>query len=400
MINAICIQNYRSIQDLTLRLGPLNVLLGKNGAGKSNLLDSFSFLADVMRTDVRTALLQENRVSFEDVVYQGKRHNVIALQMEIQGEAIGLGSLTPWLYYQVAFALNPTTSREIDVALEGLWALSQPFLLAANEQHPHGQAWEYLPADAYPLIEAGRARRDDSKELESFSFSPNRTAASQLTDRARYPQVTALAAALSQFKVFRLEPDAIRKPATITFAPELQSDGSNLAAVLDQLDHSQLEAIASELRQAVPGFSGLKLETAGPGQKVITVREKHGLTLYPHQISDGALRFLALTAIAYGAVAAPLIAIEEPENGINPVRLFQVVELLRSQARSGQQIIMTTHAPYIVDRLEPEELILLVREDGPTRRAPTSASEIARRQREFGPLGELWFSGALEHVPN
>ena len=400
MINSICIQNYRSIKDLTLKLGPLNVLLGKNGAGKSNLLDSFSFLADVMRTDVRTALLQENRVSFEDVVYQGKRHNVIAFQMEIQGEQIGLGSLAPWLYYQVAFAHSTTSSREINVALEGLWAVPQPFLLAANEQHPHGQAWECLPAGAYPLIEEGRVRREDSKAFESFSFNSSRTATSQLTDRARYPQATAVAAALSQFKVFRLDPDAIRKPATVMFDAQLQPDGGNLAAVLDQLDHSKLEAIVRELRLVVPGFASLKLEAAGPGQKVITIREKHGLTLYPHQISDGTLRFLALAAIAYGVVDAPLLAIEEPENGINPVRLFQVVELLRNHARNGQQIIMTTHAPYLVDRLEAEELIVLVREDGPTERASLAPAEIARRQQEFGPLGELWFSGALDYASN
>jgi predicted ATPase len=129
---------------------------------------------------------------------------------------------------------------------------------------------------------------------------------------------------------------------------------------------------------------------------VITVREKNNLTFYPHQISDGTLRFLALAAIAHGAVAAPLIAIEEPENGISPARLFQLVELLRNHASAGQQIILTTHAPYLVDSLQPEELIIFTRNGGPTTLVELTPADVAQRQREFGPLGELWVSGALQ----
>ena len=125
------------------------------------------------------------------------------------------------------------------------------------------------------------------------------------------------------------------------------------------------------------------------------MREKSNLTFYPHQISDGALRFLALAAIAHGAVTAPLLAIEEPENGISPARLFQLVELLRNHGGAGQQIILTTHAPYLVDSLQPEELVVFTRSNGPTSLAELTPEDIGDRQRQFGPLGELWVSGAL-----
>jgi predicted ATPase len=157
-----------------------------------------------------------------------------------------------------------------------------------------------------------------------------------------------------------------------------------------------LEAITGELRVAVPGLHSIKLEAAGPGQKVITMQEKNNLTFYPHQISDGTLRCLALTAIAHGAVAAPFLAIEEPENGISPARLFQLVELLRNHASAGQQVILTTHAPYLVDCLQPEELVVFTRAGGPTSLVALTPADIAQRQREFGPLGELWVSGALQ----
>lgn len=396
MINAICVQNFRSIKDLTVSLGPLNVLLGKNSAGKSNFLDSLAFLADATDMGVRPALLGENRRSFEDVVYARELHQIIAIQIEVWNNRLGFNDSDDLLFYQVGFGLNPVTGRDVEVGKEQLWRVRRPFLVDANRLHPHGQAFEHLPQENAPLLDAQRIWREDSNAVETFAFSAHRTTLSQLADRVRHPHALALADALRQFKIFRLDPQAMREPATVKYQAELQPDGSNLAAVLDELDRDVLEAVTSELRVAVPGIDSIKLEAAGPGKKVITVREKNNLTFYPHQISDGTLRFLALAAIAHGAVAAPLIAIEEPENGISPARLFQLVELLRNHASAGQQIILTTHAPYLVDSLQPEELIIFTRNGGPTTLVELTPADVAQRQRKFGPLGELWVSGALQ----
>ncbi len=396
MINAICVQNFRSIKDLTVPLGPFNVLLGKNGAGKSNFLDSLAFLADTTDMGVRSALLHENRVSFEDLVYSGERRQIIDFQMEAWDNRLGFPNDDGVLFYQVGIGLNAASGREVEIGMEQLWRVPSPFLASANAAHPHGQAFEYLPDDRQPLLNGEQAWREDTGAVETFTWNVQRTGLSQLADRIRYPHALALATALRQFKVFRLDPQAIRKPATVKYQAELQPDGGNLAAVLDEMDQSVLEAITSELRVAVPGLHSIKLEAAGPGQKVIAVREKNNLTFYPHQISDGTLRLLALAAIAHGAVATPLLAIEEPENGISPARLFQLVELLRNHARTGQQIILTTHAPYLVDSLQPEELLVFTRNGGPTTLIDLTPADVAQRQQKFGPLGELWVSGALQ----
>jgi predicted ATPase len=396
MINAICVQNFRSIKDLTVRLGPLNVLLGKNGAGKSNFLDSLAFLADATEMGARSAVLHENRVSFEDLVYAGERHQIITFQIEAWNNRFGLHNDEDLLFYQVGFGLNPASGRDVEVGIEQLWRVDRPFLVGANAAHPHGQAFEYLPDDKEPLLHAAQAWREDTGATETFTWNAQRTALSQLSDRNRYPHAVALASALRQFRIFRLDPQAMRKPATVKYQAELQPNGGNLAAVLDAMERDVLEAITGELRVAVPGLHSIKLEAAGPGQKVITMQEKNNLTFYPHQISDGTLRCLALTAIAHGAVAAPFLAIEEPENGISPARLFQLVELLRNHASAGQQVILTTHAPYLVDCLQPEELVVFTRAGGPTSLVALTPADIAQRQREFGPLGELWVSGALQ----
>jgi predicted ATPase len=397
MINAICVQNFRSIRDMTVRLGPLNVLLGKNGAGKSNFLDSLALLTDATEMGVRPALLRENRRSFDDVVYARERHQIIAIQIEVWNNRLGFDDSDDLLFYQVGVGLNPITGRDVEVGPEQLWRVHRPFLADVTRLHPHGQIYENLPAEKAPLLNAQRVWREDSAAAETFAFSAQRTALSQLADRMRYPHAIALADALRQFKVFRLDPQAMRQPAMVKYQAELQPDGGNLAAVLDEMDRDVLEAITSELRVAVPGLDSIRLEPAGPGEKVITVREKNNLVFYPHQISDGALRFLALTTIAHGAVAAPLLAIEEPENGISPARLFQLVEMFRSHACTGQQIILTTHAPYLVDCLQPDELIIFTRNGGPTSLVELTPAEIAQRRQEFGPLGELWVSGALQN---
>lgn len=396
MINAICVQNFRSIKDMTVRLGPLNVLLGKNGAGKSNFLDSLAFLADVTEIGVRAALLRENRRSFEDVVYARELHQIMAIQIEAWSNRLGFAEDDDLLFYQVGFGLNPTTGRDVEVGAEQLWRAHHPVLVDATRLHPDGQIFEHLPANKAPLLDAQRVWREDSAAAETFAFSTQRTALSQLADRMRYPHAIALVNALRQFKVFRLDPQAMRRPATVKYQAELEPDGGNLAAVLDEMDRTVLEAITTELRVAVPGLDSIRLEPAGPGQKVITIREKNNLTFYPHQLSDGTLRFLAMAAIAHGAVAAPLLAIEEPENGISPARLFQLVELFRSHASTGQQIILTTHAPYLVDCLQPDELIIFTRNGGPTHLVQLTPADIMQRTQEFGPLGELWVSGGLQ----
>ncbi len=380
MFQAIEISNYRSIEHIRLEPGPLTVLLGKNASGKSNVVDALQFLADSIRfISIGEALLQLGRGSFQSVLYRRAQLKEIRFQIEAMFPMADQDT-SPFLHYDVA--IGPEALTGSPAVLRELLTIEEKILLKRVEDKSRG-LWR---------IESEQEGGWTFVESYELMLAPG-------WNPPEIPHIMALRAALAQTTVFRFEPDAIRRSATIISDPRLGAYGEGLPALLDTLPHSTLEAIASELSTAVPPVKEIKLQAAEPGKKVIAlVEEGEREPFYPDQISDGTLRFLALLAIAHGAVKAPLVIIEEPEIGIHPTRLFQVIELLRGQARrSGQQFILTTHAPYLVDRLEPGELALLTRRTGPTTIEPIpEPEELKKRLEEFGgSLGEMWFSGLL-----
>ncbi len=377
MFQAIEIFNYRSIEHIRLEPGPLTVLLGKNASGKSNVVDAIQFLADSLKFSIRGALLQPGRGSFEAVLYRGAQRKEFRFRIEATLPMAGPDVLSP-LQYDVAIGLETLTGTV--AVLQELITGEEKILLKRVEDKG---LWQ---------VESEQERWPLMLESDELMITPG-------WNPREFPYFIALRAALLQTTVFRFDPDAIRQSATVISDPTLGARGEGLPALLDTLPHHTLEAIASELSMAVPPVKEIKLQAAEPGKKVIAlVEEGEREPFYPDQISDGTLRFLALLAVAHGAVKAPLVIIEEPEIGIHPTRLFQVIELLRGQARrSGQQFILTTHAPYLVDRLEPGELVLLTRKTGPTTIEPIpEPEELKERLEEFGgSLGEMWFSGLL-----
>ncbi len=123
-------------------------------------------------------------------------------------------------------------------------------------------------------------------------------------------------------------------------------------------------------------------------------------------MSDGELAFAALMSLilAPKKLTPPLLCIEEPENYLHPKLLETVVEVLNQRAlelgSGASQMIATTHSPYLVDKLNLEDLVVAEKEKGATKFTRPSTKKKLRdllSRREMG-LGELWFSGALSNT--
>jgi predicted ATPase len=210
----------------------------------------------------------------------------------------------------------------------------------------------------------------------------------------------------------RLDADAIREPSpllTNLSQLDLAGDrGRGLPGMLDYLrdrDEAAFTSIREDVYRLFPAVQYLSLkaveqyETAGKGafpvqRKVIQIRLKDGTEVDADRISEGLLYYLAYRALQHVSPAAVLL-VEEPENGLHPARVVEVVGVLRKISEGGTQVVVATHSPLVVNELSPAEVSLVTRPDA----TGTVVTPIARtpgfdsRAKVYA-LGELWLNYA------
>ena len=184
--------------------------------------------------------------------------------------------------------------------------------------------------------------------------------------------------------------------------PELGERGEAVAAVLDYLlrrERGRFFQIVEAVRGQVPGLEEINIETPGADQRRIDLVIENNVTLPAHRASSGVRLLIFFIALAYHPRPPRLILIEEPENGVHPKRLADVVKLLReiTQGKHGDhaaQVVLTTHSPYLLDCINPEEDQVLVfrrEEDGSRTAEPADTERLKNFLDEFM-LGEIWFN--------
>ncbi len=202
----------------------------------------------------------------------------------------------------------------------------------------------------------------------------------------------------------------------------METDGFGLGTLLDDIlgfNPKVFLAIQEEFCQFFPQFRGVRIKTeygihleiqadglprssVSPG-KGIYFDSRAGGSVRARHASDGAILFLGFLALAHMPDPPNLLLIEEPENGVYPKRLGQVIELLkqlvhRTEGVRFPQIVLTTHSPYVLSFFAPEEVTLLSRDadrpDSPVRARPLrDAPDIKARMAEDELyLGELWYN--------
>lgn len=210
----------------------------------------------------------------------------------------------------------------------------------------------------------------------------------------------------------RLNPTALRRPSVAAMARVLAEDSANLPQVLDSLGRKAMEAYAAEFCRLVPVFGDVDVLPApkeGHRQVVFTDRWRPGRQFQPEDVSDGTLYVAAFLAVARQLDRPAILCIEEPERGLHPWLLQEVIKLLRSltepaEGRPAMQVILATQSAELLDCVEPSEVRFVERsrDDGSTliREVDTSKpgwSEAFATYRES--LGAMWLAGGLGGVP-
>jgi predicted ATPase len=212
-------------------------------------------------------------------------------------------------------------------------------------------------------------------------------------------------------QVLRLDPGHIQQSAQVQESRRIEATGSGLPNLFATLTRKEQDQVAHQFGELVPMFQDVAVRPQGGGNHrfVFQDRWKADLWYEPQQVSDGTLLILAYLLLPYQTPVPDLVAIEEPERGLHPFLLGEVVSTLRKLA-TGQlgtkpvQIILATHSADLLEHVDPSEVRFFHRrqDTGETvvREAPTTNPDWPKLLREYdNSLGDLWLSGGLGGVP-
>jgi len=205
---------------------------------------------------------------------------------------------------------------------------------------------------------------------------------------------------LRRVELVRFDPDALRQPGHLIPLGNpvtLGERGLGLASIYDAMRDRSIESfsrISAQLRQLFPSVKELRLRAVTTDAKVLAVELIDGTEVRADAMSEGLLYFLAFAALR--ELDPPsMFLVEEPENGLHPARVADVVRMLRQLAEDKErpvQVLMATHSPLVINELKAEEVSVVTRPaDGTNVTRMADTPQFAERSKVYN-LGELWLS--------
>jgi len=366
-IREIHVAGYRSVRNLHLKLGQINILTGANAAGKSNLYNSVFLLARAAAGGFAQVIAAEG--GMPSVLWAGERRGRAQSPARVEPVRMKLGIVTdsfnfelvcglPKLHSPVArsaFALDPEVKEE-RVWMEGAGGLKITFF----ERTAKG-VW---------ILD-----RDERLEDYSGELLPTESVLSQLREPHLYPELSVLASQMGQWRFyhhFRTDPDApLRHPQVGVRTPVLDHDGSDLAAALQTIiETGQAKELHTAIAQAIPGAS-VQIEYDEKDGMFAVVMNMPGLKrpLRSRELSDGTLRYLCLLAALLSPRPPALLALNEPETSLHPDLIEPLARQLVSAAKNSQLWVVThsERLAQLVEKFSGEAAIRLQLVNGETK---------------------------------
>jgi predicted ATPase len=376
------IHNFRALRDVEIRgITPLTVLLGPNGSGKSTVFDVFNFLSECFTVGLREAW--EKRGRFRELRSRGSTGR-ISVELRYHERR----NDQPATYY---LAIDEVGGSPV-VAEEWLkWRRVAPRTAGAPYKilsFKRGEGW---------AISGEQPERDDNKVHEKLD-EPDMLAVSTLGRLSKNARVAALRRFISDWYVSYLSVDDARGQPEAGAQERLSKTGDNLANVVQFLSEKharRLRDIFATLRQRVPRLEDVVAEPMRDGRLLLQIKDApFQQPVLSKFASDGTIKMLAYLVVLKSPSVPQFIGIEEPENFLHPRLLPELAEECRAAAEHSQ-LVVTTHSPFFLNSLRPEELRILYRDsDGYTRVVRSSDVQGVKEFLECGAsLGDLWQSG-------
>jgi len=380
ILKRLMISGYKSIEHADIELRPLNVLIGANGAGKSNLLSFFKLIYEMRQGRLQRFVADWGADAL--LFYGAKTTQCLDTTFCLYQD--GLGDFT----YRVRFNSTPRASS-----------------LTLHEE------WPFAPDETIQVPEAHVQRGGGGILLESQLnahidiWRRDPTQASQAAANAG----EALVQNMQKWGIFHFSDTssnaAIRRRCYKDDNLKLHSDGSNLSAILYKLQKphaTEYHRIIETIRQIAPWFGNYVLQPIKPNETDVLLdwQDRHSDHVFgPHQLPDGALRAMALiTLLLQPEEDLPsLIVIDEPELGLHPAAIIVIGALLKA-ASLHSQIIIATQSVTLLEEFDAGDVIVVDREDGRSTFTRQDPERLKEWLEEYT-IGELWQKNSIGGGP-
>lgn len=426
-IQGFRVRNYKALKDISFGklwnnneepLTTLTAVIGKNGAGKSSIFDAFGFIADCLKNGVEEAC--DKRGGFSKIFSKGQ-----SLDESISFE----------IYYREEENENPIT-YEFSVKLD---EFERPFIYKERlrqrrkGQHKFGQPFSFLILNSgVGVVWKGETlgkqiEEDDNSlfntdelisEIESGKNTEetNETEVIRLEDTRhlgittlgalkQHPRIISFRKFVESWYLSYFSPDSARSLPLAGVQKHLDIHGDNLANVVQFMQREQpkrFKNILENISQKIPGLLRIDTEQSSDGRLLLKFfAQGFEKPFYAQQMSDGTLKIFTYLLLMEDPEPHSFICIEEPENGLYHKLLELLAKEFREYASSrknSSQIFITTHQPYFVNALNPNEVWILEKQnDGFSRITRADKKPLVKEMVEEGlELGNLWYSDYLD----
>lgn len=357
MLQRIHIENFKSLKDVTLNLQPVNLLIGPNNSGKSNLLKALEFLG----FGIKGNFVNDKEIKNLTFLHDNNRKvsfKVTNLYEENKEE----------IYNNYLLKIEKTLDfpSKIVIASSKLLSKNSEFLWYSDK------------------LESQYERKNGFQENNNDSFWAGslNTPTPFLEKHKQYSFAKILLEISNNLIVYKPDPSKLINAYPLfpdTYS--INAENSNIVAFLDILRdkyRDNFEAIEQDLQKCIPEFSRIQLENVAATEDLIKLygdktfkrlglyNAQQKITYWADELSEGTLYFLALLCIIHQPIPPKLLLLEEPEKGIHPRRIKEVIDFIFDLAREKDiQVIMTTHHPYVVNEFQdiPEAVFIFDKDD-------------------------------------
>jgi predicted ATPase len=405
LIEGFRVREYRALKDITIGrlwnqrdtppLTPLVAVIGKNGVGKSSLFDAFGFLSDCLAVGVEEACDLKQRGGFDRLVSSGTK-----------------GPIHFEVYYRESPGDRPIT-YELSIGRD---RSGRPFVeeeRLRQRRKGQGRGWPL----SFLQLKGGKGQAWAGEE--SFEGEDAERVPVELTDRRKlgvatlgtlksHPRIAKFRKFLESWYLSYFTPDAARSLPMAGPQKHLNMHGENLGNVVQFMEREhkdRFQLILNGIALKIPGIRKIDTKKTDDGRLLLRFNDR-GFEdpFFAQQMSDGTLKMFAYMLLLEDPDPAPFICIEEPENGLYHKLLETLASEFRTRAtgrKNAPQIFVTTHQPYFVDALKPEETWVLEKGlDGfSTIRRASEDPTVQSMVNQGLPLGSLWYSDYLDARP-
>jgi predicted ATPase len=360
------LQGFRSIRETEIELKPVNVLIGANGAGKSNLVLYFHMLRACGQGALQEFISRNGGAAV--LVHHGpKVTQTVNMDLEINAKS-GVGKYHLQLEIAAEDRLSVRNESLSGLDLEGKFRGSVGGPMASE---PHVRMFHFGDRDAHP------------SETQAQTF-------------------------LTSIGCFHFQDTSLEGPLRRRVSLEdtywLRSDGGNLPAFLWRLRGEAPDSFAritKTLQQLLPWFRELVLTPEG--QNILLrcrVEGRADTPLGVSQLSDGTLRLIALITLFHQPRSRrpQMIVIDEPELGLHPAAEATIASLIRAAAAEGNQVLVATQSATFLSHFDPEHVIVAENEDGATTFERHTREELAGWLERYS-LGQIWLKNLIGGRP-